>query len=498
MVNRVLVLGGGSAGFLAALTLKIKLPQLHVTVLRSRDIGVIGVGEGTTPNVPRHLFGYLGIDPGELHRLAQPSWKLGIRFLWGKRPFFDYTFGRQTDWHYDALPKNNGYYCDESFEYADISSALMSHDRAFVRQPNNDPLITKDFGYHLENEKFVTYLETKAPQVGIQIVDDTVAQVQQDEHGITGLRLASGGVLDADLYVDCSGFRSVLLGEALKEPYLSYSSTLYCDRALAGGWERTSEPIKPYTTAETMDAGWCWQIEHPTRIIRGYVYSSAFISEKDAEREFRSKNPKVFTTRLLKFPSGRFRSSWVKNVVAIGNASGFVEPLEATSLHVICDEAHYLTQILEDCDRQPSRSLMESYNQLVGSEWDDIRQFLAVHYRYNDRLDTPFWRACRADVDLVNAQPLVDYYGDNGPSTFARYMLLRSTDMFGMEGYLTMLVGQKIPYRKTSTPSTDEWRIWNLIRNEHKTLAQQGLTVREAFAAIGNPNWGWNPGFFRV
>ncbi len=497
MVNSVLVLGGGSAGFLSAITLKMKLPQLTVTVLRSKDIPIIGVGEGTTPHVPRHLFGYLDIDPGEIHRLVQPSWKLGIRFLWGKRPHFDYTFGRQTDWHFHALPKNNGYYCEESFEYADIASSLMAHDKAFVRQPNNAPLITKDFGYHLENEKFVTYLETKAPQVSVLTTDDTVIEVLQDEHGITGLRLASGRTLSADLYIDCSGFRSVLLGEALKEPYISFGSTLFCDRALAGGWERTTEPIKPYTTAETMDAGWCWQIEHPTRIIRGYVYSSAFISEKDAEREFRSKNPKIFTTRLLKFPSGRYRNSWVKNVVAIGNASGFVEPLEATSLHVICDEAHFLTQILEDCDRQPSRTLMDSYNYLVGSEWDDIRRFLAVHYRFNDRLDTPFWRACRADCDLVGAEPVVDYYRENGPSTFARNTLLKYTDMFGMEGYMTMLVGQKIPYRKTTTPSAAEWQTWNAIRAEHKSLAEAAMTVREALTAISQPAWQWFPGFFR-
>lgn len=496
MINRVLVLGGGSAGFLAAITLKVKLPDLAVTVLRSPDIGIIGVGEGTTPNVPQHLFGELGIDPGELHRLAQPSWKLGIRFLWGKRPYFDYTFGRQCDWRYDALPRNNGFYCEDSFEYVDVPSALMTHDKAFIRKPNGEPLITKDFGFHLENEKFVRYLETKAPQLGIQIVDDTVAQVRQDEHGITGLALASGAVQEADLFVDCSGFRSVLLGQAMGEPYISFGSTLYCDRALAGGWDRTTEPIKPYTTAETMDAGWCWQIEHPERIIRGYVYSSAFISEEDAEREFRAKNPKITKARLLKFPSGRYRNSWVKNVVAIGNASGFVEPLEATSLHVICDEARFLTQILVESERQPTPSLLESYNTLVAAEWDQIRQFLGVHYRFNDRLDTPFWRACCADVDLVEAQPFVDYYRENGPGTFARNTVLKPLDIFGMEGYLCMLVGQKVPYRRRPTPTADEWRIWNQIRGQHRTLAQQGLTVQEAFAAIYGPAWVWFPGFF--
>jgi tryptophan halogenase len=245
-----------------------------------------------------------------------------------------------------------------------------------------------------------------------------------------------------------------------------------------------------------MDSGWCWQIEHPERIIRGYVYSSAFISEADAEREFRAKNPQITTARLLKFPSGRYRNSWVKNVVAIGNASGFVEPLEATSLHVICDESRFLTQILQDCDRQPTRTLTESYNRLVGNEWDEIRQFLALHYKYNDRLDTPFWRACRADVDLVTAEPLVEYYRENGPSTFARNTLLQPLDIFGMEGYLTLLVGQKVPYRRTSKPSEAEWQIWNGIRAQHKVLAQTALTIPKAFKAISAPGWAWNSGFF--
>src|SRR5262249_4265830 len=160
---------------------------------------------------------------------------------------------------------------------------------------------------------------------------------------------------------------------------------------------------------------------------------------------------------------------------------------EATSLHVICDESRFLTQILQDCDRQPTRTLQASYNRLVADEWDEIRQFLALHYRYNDRLDTPFWKACLSDVDLVTAQPLVDYYEENGPSTFGRNTLLKPLDIFGMEGYLCMLVGQKVPYRKTSKPSPQEWHIWNSIRAEHKARAQTALTIPEAFAAIAAP-----------
>ena len=208
----------------------------------------------------------------------------------------------------------------------------MTHNQVFPRRPDGLPHITRDPAYHIENEHFVTFLEQYATKLGIQIMDDTVVEVKQNERGIAGLLLASGQTVAADLYVDSSGFRSVLLGKALGEPFRSFKASLFCERAVVGGWQRSEEPIKPYTTAETMNAGWCWQIEHEHRINRGYVYSPDFISDDEAEQEFRAKNPKVGSTRIVKFVSGRYERAWVKNVVAIGNAGGFVEPLESTSL----------------------------------------------------------------------------------------------------------------------------------------------------------------------
>lgn len=497
MISRVIVLGGGSAGFLAAMTLKKKLPELTVTVIRSRELGVIGVGESTTVAVPRHLHGYLDLDPGEFHRRAQPSWKLGIRFLWGPRPFFDYTFGLQMDWKWSNLSRNNGYYCAENYDYVDVPSALMSHKKAFVRQPNGDPLIGRDFGYHIDNHRFVTFLEEKAAGLGIDVRDDVLTEVSQDEHGLTALHLASGATATADLYVDCSGFRSLLLGKALDEAYTSFQSTLFCDRAVAGTWERTDEVINPYTTAEAMTAGWCWQIDHPDRIMRGYVYASAFISDEEAEREFRTKNPRVPSARIIKFASGRYHRSWVKNVVAIGNAGGFVEPLESTSLAVICDESRLLAECLTESDRQPSPSLVDSFNRINARAWDTIRGFLGIHYKFNTRFDTPFWRACQAKVELGPIEELVDYYRENGPSTFARTTLLHGNDIFGMEGYLALLVGQKVPYRVRHVPTPDELRIWHGVRAEHRLKALTALSVREALDLIASPSWKWVPGFFR-
>ena len=172
----------------------------------------------------------------------------------------------------------------------------------------------------------------------MEIIDGKVTgSERRPEGGIAAVHLEDGRRLAADFFIDASGFRSELLGRALEEPFVSFDRSLFCDRAVVGGWERTDEPILPYTTAETMDAGWAWQIEHEHHVNRGYVYSSQAISDDEAAAEFLRKNPKApQSPRVVKFRSGRYRRQWVDNVVAIGNAGGFVEPLEATALMIVC------------------------------------------------------------------------------------------------------------------------------------------------------------------
>src|SRR4051812_26109462 len=242
-------------------------------------------------------------------------------------------------------------------------------------------------------------------------------EAQRGEEGIKTLRFASGRVESADLFIDCSGFASALLGGCLGEGFVSYDRTLFCDRAVVGGWTRTSEAIKPYTTCETMQSGWCWQIEHETRINRGYVYSSAFISDDAAEGEFREKNPLITDTRVVKFTSGRYENFWVGNVVAIGNAGGFVEPLEATALGVIAFQSRTLAEILRDGDQEATRFRRDQYNSLHRRHWDSIRDFLAVHYRFNTRIDSQFWRHCQQHCELAGAAAALECYQENGPSS---------------------------------------------------------------------------------
>ncbi len=494
MIQRVLVLGGGSAGFLVAISLKQRLPNLQVHVLRSKELGIIGVGEGTTWAFPNYIHGRLGLDPGEFHRRAQPTWKLGIRFLqWGPRPHFDYTFRPQVTSRWENLARPNGFYCDESFEYADVSPSLMSHNKAFLRNQYGGPHIGTDVGYHIENKMFVEFLEAYAAGLGVGITDDTVLEVQQNDHGLTGLVLKSGGTATADLYVDSSGFASVLLGQALGEPFVSYKPTLFCDRAVVGGWDRTDEPIQPYTTGEGMNAGWCWRIDHEHRINRGYVYSSDFLADDEAEREFRAKNPKVGPARVVKFRSGRYERAWVKNVVGVGNACGFVEPLEATSLGVICDECDSLVNSLAETDLDPGPAVVGHYNKRNAGKWDQIRQFLAVHYKFNTRFETPFWRECRAHCELGGAAPLVEYYQETGPGIFHRQTLLDPLSQFGLEGYWSLLIGQKVPVQRPYVPSPRERDIWRQIQETFKTKALAAVDIKEALALIRSPGFRWPP-----
>jgi tryptophan halogenase len=190
----------------------------------------------------------------------------------------------------------------------------MDHDKVFARHPQTGgPDIQEWYGFHIENRKLIETLEIGAREAGIEIIEGTVDEVELGSKGVERVHLKDGRSLEANLFIDASGFRSELLGKALEEPYVSYDKSLFCDRAVVGGWERTREPILPYTTAETMDAGWSWQIEHEHHINRGYVYCSGAISDDDAAAEFRCKNPKLpESMRIVKFRSGRYSAcGWI-------------------------------------------------------------------------------------------------------------------------------------------------------------------------------------------
>jgi tryptophan halogenase len=227
-----------------------------------------------------------------------------------------------------------------------------------------------------------------------------------------------------------------------------------------------------------MPSGWCWRIDHPERIHRGYVYSSAHLGDDEAERQYREAAPRAGETRIVKFRSGRYRDGWAGNVVAIGNAAGFVEPLEATALMVICLQSRWLADGLIDSLQHPSPTLRSTYNRLNASMWDDIRDFLAAHYAFNDRLDTPFWRQCREESDLGGAADLIAFYKENGPSAIGACLLGRDNP-FGIDGYYAILGGLQVPHQsRYEAPSVERSIHANRIRR-FREIAANALSMPE-------------------
>ena len=428
--------------------------------------------------------------------MVKPTWKIGIHFLWGPRESFEYAFAPQLDASWSDLPRPNGFYCDDEFDSVNVNAALMAQGKAFESQPEGGgPVVYPWAAFHLFNPWLVKGLETIGTERGITFVDAKISGATLGEKGVQSIVLEDGRQMEADFFVDATGFRSELLGRALKVPFLAYDKTLFCDRAVVGSWDRTDEFITPYTVAETMEAGWCWQIDHEHSVNRGYVYSSRFLTEDQAREEFLRKNPKAKTwDHVVKFVSGRYEKGWVKNVFAVGNACGFVEPLEATALMVAASQIQTMVDMLIHSELEPKPAMVALYNTLFAEWWDGIRDFLAIHYRFNTRLQNPFWTTCVNEVDVSHSQPLLDFYAENGPTGLCRHLLnstIGTGNQFGVEGFLTLLVGQKVPYKSRTNPTQAEMTRFRQHCAGNRAKASRGLTVAQALQYVKHPQWSW-------
>ena len=479
MTTRVGIIGGGTAGYLTALALRRLLPQIEVTLIESSKIPIIGVGEATTPPLVSFLHDVAGIGVHELQREVAPTWKIGIRFLWGSRGGFNYPFspGELTEArHYDGYIAN-----------ASLPSMLMTDLRTpMLRERDRivSALPSVRFAYHLDNQRFVRFLARKAAELGTRHLDATVGRAEvatgaDGEPRVEHLVLDDGTRLAFDLYVDCSGFHSVLVGGALGSPYHSYASTLYCDRAVVADVPHDGF-IKPYTTAETMNAGWCWNIPMFDCDHRGYVYSSAWCSDDEAVAEMRACNPRMGDHRFVRFRSGRHEHFWRGNVVGIGNAYAFVEPLESTALHMVIVEALRLVRLLDPAGGEADRD-RATLNRRMAAHWDYLRWFLGVHYRFNRQRGTPFWRACQASVDVSGLVDVLDDYREHGPLS-SRDVARPPDAIFGAGGLDALLLGQEVPCAVGRIRLTeDEWRARIA---ERAVFVANALTHQQALAAI--------------
>ncbi|HEY5242401.1 MAG TPA: tryptophan 7-halogenase [Polyangiaceae bacterium] len=482
-VTRVGVVGGGTAGYLTALALRRRHPSLEVTLIESSRIPIIGVGEATTPDLVEFLHGTLGIDELELYREVAPTWKLGIRFLWGAPG--DHVFHHPfTGEHLlEAIVHAR----DQDLQ--SLGAQLMKAARApLLREPDGSltPLLsTTAYAYHLDNARFVAFLTRLAARRGVVQVDCVIDDVAVGPDGcVQHLRADDGRKLSFDLYVDATGFRSLLLQKTLGVAYRSYASSLLCDTAVFADVPRGGGGIAPFTLAETMNAGWCWNIPQVTDDHRGYVFASTHLSADQAEAEMRAKNPGMGEPRLVRFRSGRLEKCWAGNVVGLGNAYAFVEPLESTALHMLVHQIGLLLDAVGD-ETDTSRARM---NDAVGAHWDILRGFLALHYRFNRKLDTPFWKDCRARVDLAAGEAIVAAFGEGAPLVARpdRRRLeddLFRTGFFGLLGVDNVLLGQGVPTRLLAVEPRRVEAFERWAHEQLPSILSRALPHREALVA---------------
>jgi tryptophan 7-halogenase len=496
-VRTVGIVGGGTAGWLTALALRAQLPSLEVTVIESSSIPIIGVGEASVPSFVSFVHHYLKLDVVEFTREVQPTWKQGIRFEWGLPG--SYVFQAPFDWEVNGIGM-----LGSMAEMGDINSftlqaILMSRDVTPVLQTPGGlqsflPLLS--FAYHLDNPRLVRYLTRTALARGVRhvdckIVDAPLSEGASDaEPEIAHLVTDDGRELGFDLYIDCSGFRSLLLGQKLKLPFHPYTSSLYTDSAIAFNAPHGGK-LKAYTTARTMESGWCWNIPMVENDHLGYVFSSSYCSDDEALAEVRKTWPDISSERVVRFRSGRHDRLWVGNVYAIGNAYAFVEPLESTGLLMI---TRAITSLVRAFPIGPDQAIMKRFvNTALGRDWDRLRWFLAAHYKFNRRLDTKFWTEVRADADVSGLEHAFDIFRTKGPLSIQpraiRNSLNEATGIFfyGLAGLDNILLGQKVPFPKLEreTPKT-----WRTRRQTAVEFAQQALPQAEALRATWDrPDW---------
>ncbi|RAY16154.1 hypothetical protein DPM19_04315 [Actinomadura craniellae] len=484
-IRTVGVIGGGTAGYLTALALRAKRPWLEVTLVESKGLPIIGVGEATVPSMVPFLHHYLGIDPRHLYEQVRPTWKLGIRFDWGANPA---GFMAPFDWNSNSVGMLGSLATRGDINAFTLQSLLMMADRAPVYRLDDGRHLSLmkrlPFAYHLDNERFVRFLTELALARGVQHVEARLQEaVLSGPDRVESLRTDDGRELRFDMYVDCSGFRSFLLGKTLDVPFRSYADSLFTDSAVTGNLGH-GDHLKPYTRATTMDAGWCWTIPTPESDHLGYVYSSAHLSDEEAAAELARKFPGIGPPRQVRFRVGRRDEAWRGNVFGIGNSYAFVEPLESSGLMMITLGVLALVGSLPASWADPTGR--EVVNAALAQKWDAIRWFLSLHYKFNDRLDTPFWRDARENADVSGLRPLLDVFAAGAPLRFRDpitrgFLEATAPTFYGLEGVDCILLGQNVPARLL--PMTEPVELWQARKDAADIMVRRALPVRDSLHA---------------
>lgn len=455
-VKKLLILGGGSAGWLTAGIIAAEHgDSLDVTLVESPDVPTIGVGEGTWPSM-RDTLRKIGVSESSFIAQCDASYKQGSKFIGWKS-------GLTSDYYYHPFSLPHGFFdvnCipawqqqASSFAFADAVSAqppLCEHGLAPKQSGTPDYAAVVNYAYHLDAAKFGVFLQKHCcEKLRVNHVVDHVSEVRASEDGdIESLGTANHGFLEADLFIDCSGNASMLLGKHYQEPFVSRQSVLFNDRALAVQvpYADPNQAIASVTLSTAQRAGWIWDIGLPTRRGVGYVYSSSHSSDEQAEQDLRAyltpgigkKNAEAAVFRQLKINPGHRESFWRKNCVAVGMSAGFIEPLEASALALVELSAAMIR------DSMPAnRSLMDiaskRFNERFQYRWDRIIDFLKLHYVLSERQDSDYWHDHRSAATIpARLQELLELWRYQPPS---RLDFVQTEEIFPAASYQYVLYG---------------------------------------------------------
>lgn len=401
-LKRIVIAGGGTAGWLTAAALARQLGGLlDITLIESSEMGTVGVGESTIPTA-RTFHSLLGIDEADFMAATGSSFKLGISFENWARDGSNYfhSFGEigPSTWmgsflHFWLHARDQGLVSDLGDYCLELSAGTAGKFALNDAVPIN-------YAYHLDAADYARYLRRFCEDLSVQHIDGQIASVQLDgESGdISSLKLLDGRTVEGDFFVDCTGMKALLIGGALGVGYTDWNHYLPTDRAIAVQTEKI-EPARPYTRAIAHDAGWRWQIPLQHRVGNGLVYCSEHFSDDEAHARLLKSvdGAPIVEPRVIRFQAGNRKLHWKKNCVAIGLSSGFVEPLESTSIHLIMIGITRLLQLFPF--GQNLTAVAERYNDLAAKEIEQIRDFIILHYHLNQRHGEPLWDYCR-NLDL--------------------------------------------------------------------------------------------------
>ncbi|MEW6997344.1 tryptophan halogenase family protein [Colwelliaceae bacterium BS250] len=446
-IKQVVIVGGGTAGWMSAsLLAKLLGKQLNITLIESDQIGTIGVGEATIP--PIATFNkVLGINEADFIKHTKATFKLGIQFEnWGlPGDCYSHAFGDigkdlgMTPFHHYYLRAKQA---NKNLQLSNFSlnhQAIIAQKFAHIENIANTPLSGIRHAYHFDAGLYAKYLRQYSENLGVRRIEGKILTTQLNANNgfIDSVTLENGNKISADLFIDCSGFKALLIKDALNIGYQDWSELLPMDRAWAVPSKSTT-PIKPYTRSIAHESGWQWQIPLQHRTGNGLVYCSKYMDDDSAKQLLLDNldSEAIAEPKLVKFKTGKREKLWHKNCIAIGLSSGFLEPLESTAIHLIQSSIVRLVKLFPNLDFEQTN--IDEFNRQGDSEYLQIRDFIILHYRLNQKQSSPLWQHSQKMAIPDSLQKKIDLFAANG------HLFKEQHDLFSEVAWLQVMLGQNL------------------------------------------------------